>query len=380
MRKTSFLFLLLIFVSVFNVNVMAQRDDKRKPSDNVMEQPKVPEGIVYALPRNGITVSVLVSIEKSFPGPYAEFATKYLGIVDPVTSISEKHQIINIGMELFSEPDPSAIFKTSDTLALNLAQLPNGVIAGVNMPINQNQNVNKILGNTYLSVNSNQISLTDLSSDDFYDFIVDSQSGSESMVQKSKEDIARGVADYIIKLRKKRAYAILDASDVVPEDGLGYQVFLEEARRLDEAYTALFAGKKTYYQQTYTFTVVPDEDNMKNEVLFRFSEEKGVLPKTDMSGRPVYLAITKDNDAFGNISKLKQSNHPSAEARGLYYRMPITASIVLTDGLNTIYNGRTEIAQMGVIIPVPVNITDGKHKLQYNTSTGNISGSELNNK
>jgi hypothetical protein len=379
MRKKTFLFLLLIYVSVFS-NVMAQRDDKRKTSENAMEQPKVSEGIVYALPRNGIRVTVVVSIEKSVPGPYAEFANKYLGIVNPVTSVAEKHQITNIDMELFSEPDPNAIYKTADTLVINIAQLPNGVISGVNLPLNQPQIKSNIIGNTYLPLVSIQTAFIDLSSNDFYDFEVNPQSGSESLVQKSKEDIAREAADYIIKLRKKRAYTILNASDVVPEDGLGYQVFLEEARRLDEAYTALFAGKRNYFEQTYTFTFVPGDENVKNEILFRFSEEKGILPKTDMSGRPVYLAISKENDSFSSISKQKQSGHPLTGARGLYYRMPVTASIVLTDGLNTLYYGRTEIAQMGVLIPVPVNMTEGKHKLQYNTSTGNISGSELNNK
>ena len=107
-------------------------------------------------------------------------------------------------------------------------------------------------------------------------------------------------------------------------------------------------------------------------MLFRFSDDKGVLPKTDLSGKPVYLTVAKDQQAYNSISKLKISNNPNAVQHGLYYRIPAMADIAVSDGLNTIYAGKTTIAQFGGIAPIPANLLGNGYQIHFNTNSGSL--------
>jgi hypothetical protein len=117
---------------------------------------------------------------------------------------------------------------------------------------------------------------------------------------------------------------------------------------------------------------MPNEQSVKNEVLFRFSDSEGILPKTDLSGRPVYLAIEKEQNAVSAFDKLKQPANAEGAVSGLFYRMPAGVSINITDGLKSIYTGRTQLAQMGVIVPFPYNTKLCKNAIKFNTTSGNI--------
>ncbi|HOO83612.1 MAG TPA: DUF4831 family protein [Prolixibacteraceae bacterium] len=367
MRELKPLLLLIAFLMMQNFGFA-----QRKSSEPVIEQVKVPDGFVYALPRNGIIVNVDVVVETYIPGPYAQYANKYLGIEKPVLKYESKCQIAGVNVDLFTEPDPNAVFKILDTAMVNISLLPNGIISGINsqqtIPHDYNVVGSALIGNEPIS----SVQFTDVLSDDFYEIIIDAENGTETMVAKSEEEKARQAADYLIRLRKKRAYTILSASDVVPEDGLGYKVFLEEAQRIEEEYVSLFAGEKSTKTYSYSFIYMPGEQNVKNEVLFRFSDSEGILPKTDLSGRPVYLAIEKEQNAVSAFDKLKQPANAEGSVSGLFYRMPAGVLLSITDGLKSIYNGRTQIAQMGVIVPFPNNTKLCNSTIQYNTTSGNI--------
>lgn len=362
---------LLILFSVFLI-MQNFGFAQRKTSEIVVDQIVMPDGFVYALPRNGIVVNVNVSVQNYTPGPYAQYATKYLGVEKPILKSETRFQIVSIDVDFLSEPDPNAVFKLLDTAMVNISMLPNGIISGVNLkkPVNQEICVN---GSSIINSDRNNTELfTDVLSEDFYDIIIDAESGTETMLFKNEEEKARLAADYLIRLRKKRAYTILNASDVVPEDGLGYKVFLEEAKRIEKEYVSLFAGRKSIENISHSFFYIPGEQNVKNEVLFRFSDDKGVLPKTDLSGRPVYLAIEKDQNDASIFEKFKHPVIAESSFSGLYYRMPAGVSISITDGLKSIYSGRTQLAQMGLIVPFPYNIKLSKTTILFNTETGNI--------
>lgn len=370
MRKYAVLLLVLVFLTV-SFGAAGQRDERRKTAEQLAAEQAFTEGIAYALPRNGLIVSVEVQSESFKPGPYAQFAKKHLGIDGVKSTESVIWRMTGMDVTQFSEPDPDAIFKIADSYPVAVSILPNGVIYGINTK--GNVPGIQVIGSSYfVSPDKKAFDFTDLSSDDFYDLNIDQATGRETMVQKSLEEKAREAADYIMRLRKKRSYKIISPSDMVPEDGKGYEVFVNEARRLEEAYTALFTGKTAIEKHTFSFIFIPGEANVRNEVIFRFSEDKGVLPKTDLSGKPVFLALTKEQEAFNTISKLKNSDNPKAGKNGLYYRIPCGASVSITDGINTLYAGRTVITQFGSIAPVPQNLHDGEYQIIYNTETGTI--------
>lgn len=364
--------LLLISFSSFS---FTPKDDKRKDDETTAQiVPVYNEGVIYALPRTGFEIEVKTKETKFVPGPYAQYAQKYLGIENVKTTKESNCEITAIKIKSFSEADPNAIFKTNDSEVLPISTLSSGVISGIGTPVDGSDIM--IQGTDFITASSKtKTSFTDLSSDDFYDILVDTETGTETMEQKSLETKAREAADFLIRLRKKRAYNIISASDVVPEDGKGYEVFVKEAIRLEKIYTELFTGKTQEYTHSYTFNFIP-ESNVRNEILFRFSDEKGVLPKTDVSGKPILLNVIKDNTAASKIVELKKSENPEAKAKGIYYRVPANASITISDGLNTLYSGKTALPQLGEVVPVPENILDGSYKIEYNTQSGTLKSIE----
>ena len=366
--------LILVFAFMFtSLYGREANPDKKKPDETAqITAPVYPEGIVYTLPRNGFVVRVKAKKTSYKPGPYYQFAQKYLGIENVSGKEKVTWKLTAVEVDQFSEADPDAMFKIVDTLAVPVSLLPDGRIDNIGgesapMPLVS------MVGSDFIVKDDPITNLfKDLSSDDFYELLVDSESGSESMAFKSLEVKAKEAADYIIKLRKKRAYTIIDPSNTIPEDGKGYEVFVNEARRLDEEYMSLFVGKQFSTEQEFSFIFVPGSSNVKNEVLFRFSEEKGILPKTDLSGKPILLAVTKENTAYSSAEKLKASEHPDAGKSGILYRIPVGATVVVSDGLQTLYSGQTVVAQFGVVAPVPENLLNGTYEIQYNTETGSI--------
>lgn len=368
-----YLFIVLLACSSEIVYSSVPKDDKKKNEEGTEQivEPEFTEGIVYALPRTALIMNIEAKKKVFKPGPYYQYAKKYLGIDNARATEEVKWNISSIEIDQYPEADPNAIFKAMDEYASQLALSSNGVIAGVNTKDNSKKI--KIVGADFIEKSKNKpAEFTDLSSDEFYEILVDPETGIETIKAKSIEEKARETADYIIRLRKKRAFSILSPSDVIPEDGKGYEVFVKEAKRLDKEYMALFIGKESVSSQCYQIIYIPETGNVKNEVIFRFSKENGMLPKSDISGKPIFLSLEKEQNANSALKKLKDSENPNAGKSGIFYRMPVSASISISDGLETLYLGRACIPQFGEIIPLPENFLDGNYQIKFNVDTGSV--------
>jgi len=240
------------------------KDDKKKDGAESGTAQAFVEGVVYSLPRTGFNILVDVKRDVFIPGPYASYAKKYLGYTNVQFNSKTYWSIKGIDVDVFAESDPEAMFKALDTLASRVSLSPDGRLLAINLPTSS-EGI-EILGNTCAvhGVSDEEV-FPDMASSDYYDLILDSTTGAETMVQKNIEEMAQEAADYLMRLRKKRAYTILSPSDLVPEDGKAYEAFLQEAKRLEKEYVALFLGKTISSEQRFTFIYVPKSEEIKNE-------------------------------------------------------------------------------------------------------------------
>ena len=369
--------LLVILLGLFMLSVDAvgprDRDDKRKDDESVnpLDTASYDDGIVYALPRTVLRIKVVAEKSVYIPGPYHEFAEKYLGYANVQQSKKVTWTIKSVEVAPIGEADPNAYFRTKDTLSSLISLLPDGRIAGVNSIEASSET---LIYDTQYLVNEllPNVIFPDQASSDNYEIQLDSITGAETFVLKSLDQKAQEVADYIIRLRKKRAYSILDPTDVVPEDGLGYKVFVEEAKRLEKEYVTLFLGKTFETEHEFVFNYIPDSKNVKNEILFRFAEDRGILPKTDISGKPITIELNKEQNAFNRIDNLKDTDNPNPASYGLYYRVPVMAQMDIFNGIKPLYSARFPIAQFGLIAPLPDQLINGTNSIVYDTNTGTI--------
>ena len=347
----------------------APKDEKKK-TDEVQPVLAIPQGIIYSLPRTGIEVKVKAVKETYKPGPYCQYAAKYLGYQNIKTTPSENWKISNISVAPIGEADPDALFKTSGLSSALVSLNPDGSLSGINTSATT----------CFATVSgSSNIIMNDLppvifpiqSADEYFDMEINTATGEERMVVKNEETKAREAAEHLFRLRKKSSYFTFSQNDAVPEDGQAFEAFVNHAEKAEKEYLSLFIGKNFSSEYEFTFIFFPGNENVKNEVLFRFSEEKGILPKTDISGKPIMIEMSKDQKAFSAAQKLNSEN-ANTEEKGLFYRIPANATLSISDGINTFYTGKMPVAQFGVIAPVPETLLDGSYQLIFDNVTGTI--------
>jgi hypothetical protein len=369
MKRTVYFFLLFFFCLL--ISNATNPNERKKGAVEAPTTSVQAGGIVYSLPRTVVVVTVEARREVFIPGPYAAYAKKYLGYNQAEMQAKTTWTISNVDIELTAEPDPSATFKTFDSIASRVSLLPDGRLFSINS--NKSSDAVSLIKRNFITNDAiPRIPFPDLSSNDEYDVLVDPSGGKEKLVGKSLEVKAQEAADYLIRLRKKRAYTILSASDVVPEDGHGYEIFIEEGKRIEKEYVELFMGKSFVSAQKYVFDFIARDKDVKNEVIFSFSDDKGILPKSDVSGRPVVVELSKLGNSFARIQELSKPENPEEGKSGIYYRTPVMGELSITNGLLPLFSARFPLAQFGVIAPLPEQLLDGKYEVVFDAQTGNI--------
>ncbi|MGQ8336556.1 DUF4831 family protein [Sunxiuqinia sp. A32] len=356
--------ILITFILLFSVTaIWAQRDKK----DEVVTV--VPEGVIYSLPRTGIRVHVKAMQEKFFHGPYYKYAETLLGIEGAPSQDAEKWTITKIKLETYSEPDPAQVHKAMREVASLISLTESGVIAGINTEVETDEE--DMVVSTFLNETSvPSFPFPDLSMSDFYE--QGDSTRRNVLMAKSLEEKAVDVAHVITKLRKRRFKTLSNGYEEQLPDGKAYDVMVDELGDLEDEYLALFIGKTYKEKYEYTFEFMPGENGVSGEVVFRFSETKGVLPKTDLSGKPVAIDIKKEESLAAAQGKLKASANPSAGQNGVFYRIPGKAEIRMMNGLNLMATSRATIAQFGEVAPMPENLLNGSYEVKFHPKTGAI--------
>jgi len=362
MRRIAFLLLLAFFVAG---TVAGQKNDKKKSAELGVFN----GGVLYSLPRTGIRVVVEVSQEKFFHGPYSEYAQKYLGIKSAQTSDAEFWKINDLKIETFGEPDPAEMHKATGAVASMLSLSENGILIGINSSAKGEPS------KTYTSVFTSDIEIPreiwpDVTMHSFF-------TGKDSLNQagsrmKSLEQKAAEAASDIINLRERKA-VILEADDKpLPPDGKAYQVMVEELNKIVGNYESLFVGKSYKTNHKYVFEVVPDAKGSKAIVAFRFSGSAGILPESNVSGKPIMLELDPNSDLIRNGEQKALPGGGETSSNGLFYRTPGIVVARLLNGGDVLAQARLSMAQFGVVAPIPDGLINGEYSIEFHPVTGAI--------
>jgi hypothetical protein len=326
----------------------APKDDKKKDVPGGTAGPV--EGVVYALPQTGIRIHVKATRERYVHGPFQMYAQKMLGIENAPSADADRWNMDEMKLEVFSEPDPEQVHKAMGPSAQMLSLTESGILAGINTSVKMAES--EIQTQSFLTKNLEQpVKFDDLSIWSFYS-PADSTKNFK-MVSKSMDQKAAEAAETIFNIRNSRFALLTNADDEPLPDGKSFEVMTGELGLMEEIYLALFIGKSSKQIYDFSFDFVPGQKSAKSEVFFRFSEDRGVLPKSDLSGRPIVIEVNKSESLASKQSGLSTSENPSAGKSGLFYRMPGMAEIRILDGSAQLAGARIPIAQFGTIASVP---------------------------
>jgi len=325
-----------------------------------------PKGMVYALPKTNLRVKVESQLTVVIPGPYSQFALKYLGITNvPVVPLN---QWAISGIEVFSsfQPDMQALFVIEPIKDFNIDFLSltnNGLIIPVGSAFFQSheQSVKP------LPLTVGQEGFHDLS---YSPFIASertthyTRSFQDSafvrvpvhktiVVEKSLEDKAREAADFIFSLRKRRLELLSGDADFVAE-GKAVETVLKEINRLEEEYLTLFVGKRFANSTFHWFDFAPTSKEEASTILFRFSPSRGVLPSSDLSGSPVLISATIKTD-WHNLDIINQLSIEKGAQRtdAVYYRLPVPSVVKINDSQSEFFSQELTFYQFGPLVRMP---------------------------
>ena len=320
--------------------------------------------VAYSLPSTVLTFEVEAVCEKFYAGPYADYASKYLGI-DVRREDEVSCKLSSVKMTPYTEADLSRRYllnlkgETASTTFLKLTAA--GLVSSAESVPGHTQDWRfpsipaGDFADKAITANLTTEATTlyrSVKSESSYGKIAVQQ---DMLVEKTREQRAAEIAKTIISIREQRMCIVTGDTDATfSGEALGAAV--EELTRLEQEYLTLFTGYSEYDTQTMTFDLVPQKDrDSQLYVAFRISDSAGLLPAGDISGRPVVLEISQEKLAAPQQEQ-KQKKQASSKVPVVVYRVPAICSLRLADGKSTILQARIPVYQFGEETSLPVNL------------------------
>lgn len=345
--------LIIIASLVFCLPIMAQTKVVKKSAVKANNF-----GITYSLPKTSLVVDAEVTKVICKAGPYYKYAEKYLGAKDAITEDKVYYELGKL--ELINKGIPDAdntyiVEFKGGTVAPYAYLTEDGLLCSINTDYTPSETEAKKINEQAPS------KVTDTS--------VFSE---ELLIAGTTAKQAEVAAKQIYRIRESRLNILTGESDNLPPDGEAMKLVIQQLEEQEKALTNLFTGIRTKETSNYEVSIVPF-DNLDKEVLFRFSDQLGVVDADDLGGIPVYMNLKATDRAPALDAKEAEKKEKSM--KGIIYNVPGKASIEISMNKKTLYKGEAQITQFGTregLAPVMFEDKKAPVKVYFYPETGAI--------
>lgn len=235
------------------------------------------EGVTYYLPRTELRITIVATRTTRIPGDFKDYAARYLRLSDVTQQTETTWKIDKVYITPFGVPDTTKVYNIplkKKTVAPLVGLTKNGIITSINTegqedPMAEVPEINK--------VEKSQLKPRDYMTE-------------EILYAGSKSKMAELTAAEIYDIRESRSQLSKGQADNMPKDGQQLKLMMSQLDTQEQALLQLFKGTEETETKTVSLTFNPTADT-KGQVLFRFSQEEGVVGSDDLSGEPVYISI-----------------------------------------------------------------------------------------
>jgi len=325
-----------LLIGLATCSMLGSAQIKTQPLSNAVDPTA---GLIYTLPKTVIVVEVETRKIQETPGIYFPYAERYLGLSNVCQTENTHYEIVGVRLTTKAIPDLQNAYLISSgkgKTAPSIELTPEGFLKSIGH------------SDAFKNMEKTEKNLTPNCTEDF-------QSQESSVVSlemqqaTSTSKMAELAAAQLFNLRDARINLLTMDSDKNPADGRSYEIVLSELNRMEKYYRELFTGKRIENIQKTTFEYDPQKNG--EEILFRFSQLKGIVDKNDLGGNPIFINLQKKIGTMADIAKSSE-NSDKAEY-SVYYRIPGKAMIKVTDGNNILCNQETPVAQFGKVLSLP---------------------------
>ncbi len=352
---------LILFAALFAAaNGFAQTE----VTDYKTENKKPVEGVVYALPRNQIIVTVKAAKHTYTPGEFCQYAGSYLRLknVSPDPKVTWK--ISEITAEEKAIPDSSKVYfiKMKKGTVAPLIQLSEkGLIEAINCNAEKIDDIpvkSELVAEPVKMLNPHDLLTQDVV-----------QAGSSAKM-------AELVSQEIFKMRDTKNSLLSGDLDNMPKDGASMQIMLNQLNDQDKALSSLFSGTTSDEAMTYTFVIDPQNGDYTSHALFRFSEKRGVVDADDLGGDPIEYKIENEQSIVQKtIDPKVVKKDKKGKYDGVVYNVPSKAKFTVYNEDKVYFSSSYMIAQYGNIETLLNDLFSNKKekiKVQFDSLTGGL--------
>ena len=323
---------------------------------------KLSEGFFYTLPRNCFEVSVTLYRTNRYPGPFAEYAERMLGLSGAIMEHTVEYAVKEIRVRLVAENDTAQQFyveypKKGESLPV-LWRQPSVVTAGgVSFPSpNAQARAQFEMYDNYTLVEK---------TDTVYEQrVVDSQMVMVPKIRKKlvEKTTAQRAEEALAKIKSIREAQWLLLTGDHEVDFSHLEQMLSELKKEEETYLSLYYGFSVTEEETVTFTVrLPAEKRDEYLLpLFTFVPKEGLLRGVASRREGEIYQISLSNchytDAPSALAEQRQLRQKSRN-RNLYCRVPEYYMVSLLRSSRVIREiGVMPVSQFGFVQPLPARV------------------------
>lgn len=352
------LFLLLFLIISLNIKAQYIVNYASNINQNVTD------GIYYNLPRNVIRLDFTVECVHEIKGKYSNFAKELLETNNYIKENDIRYYIKDVTVDVLTETDSEMIFyistdeKSKDNIELNMRFTSEGNIQsfGIKDDRRDLDSENVSFENRLAQQNTNPDFVYLPLRDDEED-----EDGNSTDDKMSEKEIAQSIVEEIKKIRLAYFDLISGYQEVNYGNTITYM--LEEMKKMENEYLALFVGRVEKNDIVKTFYIIPEEGT-NNYSVAKFSDKEGFNSKTGDNVKIVLQEISSSNVKGISEDVIKNTTYNNK----MVYREPAYVNMKLMKGDEILIDNRIQISQLGNFILLPIN----KMKLEFDNVSGRL--------
>jgi hypothetical protein len=338
---------IITLIALTGMACSVQQPISRADIDPVREETLPSQGIFYYLPKTVIKVEVTAQKKIVKQGPFYRYSQRYLNLSDVITEDKEEWTITGARISTKSLPDAQRMFRitTQGTpAAASVALTPEGILRGINLA--------PVIGKA--QQHQPRAPFANASSSEL--FFDDVPFTEEQLLKTSTAAMAEEAAKEIYRLRDAKRRLLESEAQILPPDKGAYQTVLEQLEIQEQKFLSLFKGKIVTSQMVQSYDFVPDTLTKGNQVLFRFSAQKGFVDPMDVSGTPVYIEVKAPKTISSPLSYAPTEKGDLR--RGLVYCIPAPARVKIIDRTLLLTEADVNLGQFGQLRRLPASLLD----------------------
>ena len=326
------------------------------------------DGFYYSLPQTVLKIDLVIEKIQQLKGPLAEFTEEYLGTSDYISTNDISYRFINVMVDPIAEPDPDQLYyvqfpdnRPKDAKPVGFSLTALGTLAAFDIEnreiVEQTEtDIQQTIivadgerGFNYFADYNRKKKIDTIIRKITIDTVtIDRFLFKTSWVDKSQKEKANEAAMQIAKIRESRFNLITGYQEVNYGESMKYMD--RQLNLLEKQYLELFLGKtmKTIETQTVYFT--PSKNNDTKTIF------------TGADGTSIKIKVIPQ----GTSGKLAET--PLAKQDNIFYRIPESTLIEITQNGTIHHRENIVINQLGVVAAVPLN----KTHLQFDPETGSL--------